>query len=156
MTRRLLWIGALVTFAAAPAFAQSSPGVRVGVSGDPDQFVFGGHFSTAPLIESLTFRPNVEIGVGDRVTTLALNFEFAYWIPIEDKPWQVYLGAGPAANVYWHDDDGPGRGSGRDGEVFGGLNFMLGLEHDSGLFTEFKVGAIDSPNIKFVVGWVFK
>jgi hypothetical protein len=156
MTQRLLWIGVLAVFASAPAFAQSRPGIRVGVSGDPDQFVFGGHVSTGPLINSLTFRPNVEVGVGDARTVLALNFEFAYWIPVEDKAWQVYLGAGPAANITWRDRDGPGRGDGDDGDLAGGLNFMVGLEHDGGLFTEFKVGAIGSPNIKFSVGWVFR
>ena len=155
MTRRLLWIGVLAVFTAAPAFAQSGPGIRVGVSGDPDQFVIGGHVSTGPLIESLTFRPSVEVGVGDRRTVLALNFEFAYWIPIENSSWQVYAGAGPAANVVWHDHDSPRRGNGDDTDVAGGLNFMVGLQHEGGLFTEFKVGAIDSPNIKFSVGWVF-
>jgi hypothetical protein len=40
--------------------------------------------------------------------------------------------------------------------VAGGLNFMIGLEHEGGLFTEFKVGAVDSPNIKLSVGWVFR
>ena len=44
--------------------AQEHVGIRVGVSGDPDQFVFGGHIETAPLMDRLVFRPNAEIGLG--------------------------------------------------------------------------------------------
>ena len=31
-----------------------------------------------------------------------------------------------------------------------------GAEQSRGLFFEFKVGAIDSPNLKFGVGWTFR
>ena len=67
-----------------------------GVSGDPDQFFFGAHVETAPIIDHLTFRPNAEIGFGDDETLFAFNFEFAYWIPLKNQPWRVYLGGGPA------------------------------------------------------------
>jgi hypothetical protein len=40
--------------------------------------------------------------------------------------------------------------------VGGGFNILVGLEHKKGLFTEFKVGFADSPDIKFAVGYVFK
>jgi hypothetical protein len=138
---------------AAPAAAQTSVGVRAGVSGDPDQFVFGGHVETQPLIENLTFRPNVEFGVGDDITLAAINLEFAYWIPIEDTAWRLYFGGGPAVNIYNFDDD---RFGNRDSEVEGGFNIMLGVQHRGGLFTELKVGALDSPDIKFVVGFAFR
>ena len=68
------------TLFAVPAAAQDV-GVRAGVSADPDQFYFGGHFETAPLVDRLHFRPNVEIGVGDNVTLVAVNVEFAYHFP---------------------------------------------------------------------------
>ena len=133
---------------AAPAYAQRQFGVRAGVSGDPDQFFFGGHFETDPIIERLTFRPNIEIGVGDNITLIALNFEFVYSIPIDNSPWRVYLGGGPAANIYSVDDG--------DGGVEGGFNLLVGLQHQRGLFTEFKVGALDSPDVKFTVGYAFR
>ena len=44
------------------------PGVRAGVSVDPDQFYFGGHYETGELIDRLYLRPNLEVGVGDDVT----------------------------------------------------------------------------------------
>ena len=43
--------------------AQQSVGVRAGVSADPDQFLFGGHLETGPLLERLVFSTQTEIGL---------------------------------------------------------------------------------------------
>ena len=137
---------------ATPGAAQEHVGVRVGVSGDPDQFVFGGHVETEPLLDRLVFRPTGEIGVGDDVVLVGLNFEFAYKIPLDDNPWTVYLGAGPALNIFSFDDSRRRRD---DTEVEGGFAILLGAEHEGGLFTEFKVGFSDSPDLKFLVGYSF-
>jgi hypothetical protein len=37
-----------------------------------------------------------------------------------------------------------------------GVNFLVGVEHRRGLFFEFKVGALDSPDVKLGVGWTFR
>jgi hypothetical protein len=153
MLRRLTTLTLVALCCAAPAAAQTRIGIRAGASGDPDQFVFGMHVDTSPLIEHLTFRPNVEVGVGDNLTLIGLNVEFAYWVPIRNSRWQVYFPVGPAANIYSF-DDGPGRRS--DTSVEGGFNIGVGVQHGRGLFTEFKVGVIDSPDVKIVVGWVFR
>ena len=146
-----LVVAAVWIAAASPARAQDGAGVRAGVSGDPTQFFFGGHVETAPLVERLRFRPNVEIGLGDHRTLVALNVEFAWHFSDSRRGWSPYAGAGPAVNFIVHDDH-----PGRDGsDVGGGLNFFVGLEHAGGLFTELKVGAIDSPSVKFAVGYVF-
>jgi hypothetical protein len=134
-------------FLAAPAYAQSA-GVRIGVSGDPSQFYFGGHYETAPFVEQLRFRPNLEIGVGDGHTLTAVNFEFAYFVPLQRRnPWSVYFGAGPAL-VIDHVRDNTNTG--------GGFNILVGLQHQQGFFAEVKVGAIDSPSFKFGVGYTFR
>ena len=153
MTRHsLLWILPLMLVCAAPAEAQIPSnltyGVRAGVSADPTHFVFGGHLETKPLTRRITFRPNLEIGVGDNSTIVAANFEFVYSIPIENKPLRVYFGGGPAL-VITDVHDNP------DTDVGGGFNLNLGLQHNRGLFGEIKVGFIDSPGFKFVVGYVF-
>jgi hypothetical protein len=36
------------------------------------------------------------------------------------------------------------------------LNLLVGVEAPRGLFFEFKVGVIDSPDFKFGVGWTFR
>ncbi|HSK11116.1 MAG TPA: hypothetical protein VK911_16155 [Vicinamibacterales bacterium] len=140
----------LVCFAAPPAFAQAGGGVRGGVSADPDQFYFGAHLDTGPLVEMLTFRPNLEVGLGDNLTTIAANFEFVYWIPLRTAPWSLYAGGGPALNIYRWD---AGRNDRTETEP--GFNFLIGIQHRRGLFTEFKLGVIDSPELKFGIGYSF-
>jgi hypothetical protein len=149
MTRTLRLLLFLAGFAlvATPAYAQAGYGVRAGVSGDPDQFFFGGHIETRPIVRNLTFRPNVEIGVGDDVTLVALNIEFAYRLPIDSQNWRIYAGGGPAANIY--DFDG-----GTNTEP--GFNLLIGGQHRRGLIVELKLGLIDSPDVKFTVGWALK
>jgi hypothetical protein len=136
---------AALLLTAEPAHAQHGFGIRTGVSVDPDQFYFGAHVDAGPLVKSLWFRPNIEIGVGDDVTLIALNAELAYWFPSKSS-WRLYVGGGPALNIYDHD-------SGSDTEA--GLNFMLGVAHHGGFFVEAKVGAFDSPNLKFGFGYTF-
>ena len=130
------------------ASAQVAPGIRAGLSLDPDQFFVGGHIETDPLVERLVFRPNAEIGFGDDVTTVAFNFEFVWKFPQGRNPWGFYAGGGPAINLYQFD------GNGDDTE--GGFSFLGGLENRQGLFFEFKVGVAGSPDFKFGVGFTFR
>ena len=135
------------------ASAQVVPGLRAGLSVDPDQVYLGGHVETDPLVERLVFRPNVEIGFGDDVTLIAVNFEFLWKFPRRGAPWGFYAGGGPAINLF--QVEGPGD----DAEA--GFNFVGGLEHSRGFFFEFKVGAGDgrrfsSPDFKFGVGITFR
>ena len=131
----------------SPAAAQG-PGVRGGVSVDPDQFYVGAHYETGPLVDRLHFKPNLEVGFGDDLTLVALNFEFVYKFPTR-RAWNLYAGAGPAINIYSFDDLD-------DSEAEPGLNFLFGAEHARGLFFELKLGAIDSPDLKFGVGYSFR
>ena len=145
---RVVWIACfLVVLGLLPtsAFGQTIGG-RVGVSADPDQFYFGAHVETKPIIDHLTFRPNIEIGLGDDVTLAALNFEFAYKFRSRG-PWGPYAGGGPALNIY--------RSRG-DSHAEGGFNILLGLAHREGLFVEVKVGVLDSPSFKLGIGYVFR
>ena len=99
--RTVLCASAVACAGVVPAAAQDA-GVRAGVSVNPDQFYFGGHIETKPLVDRLRFRPN------------------------------------------------------GDSDLEGGLNFLVGVQHRDGLFVEFKVGAIDSPDIKFGVGFTWR
>jgi hypothetical protein len=136
----------------APAAAQAGgAGLRAGVSADPDQFVFGGHFDTGRLAGDLSFRPNLEVGVGDNLTTVTGNFEFVWWIPLRGSAASVYAGGGPAINFYRWDD-----GDDSDTDTEPGFNLLVGLGHRSGLFGEFKIGLIDSPELKFTVGYSWR
>lgn len=149
MTRFVTVLSLLVAIAAVsavPAQAQDA-GVRGGLSLDPDQFYFGGHIETSPLINRLHFRPNVEVGVGDDLMLIAANMEFVYKFP-RRSGWGLYAGAGPALNVIMVDE--------ADSFTEGGFNVLVGAESSRGLFFEFKVGAIDSPDFKFGVGYTWR
>ena len=134
----------LICFTALPAAAQTF-GPRVGASVDPDQFVIGGHFETAPLIEHITFRPNVEIGFGNDLTVACFNFELAYKFE-SSKPWNVYAGGGPSLVLINFDHDSHSEG---------GFNLLVGIEHREGLFGEIKAGMMDSPDFKVTIGYAF-
>ena len=146
---RLRWItvAALVLVSWASRASAQAVGVRAGVSGDPNQFYMGVHVQTYELADHLRFRPNLEIGLGDNVTLAALNFEFAYEVQQKKRSdWNLYVGAGPALNIYRFTNTT---------QSDGGFNILIGLAHRGGLFTELKVGAINSPSVKFGVGYTF-
>lgn len=144
---------ALCAMAALPGVAAAQgPGVRGGLSIDPDQFYVGAHYETGALVDRLHFRPNVEAGFGDDLRLVGLNFEFAYKFPRRNG-WQLYAGGGPAINLYSFDR---GPGNDRDNQSEAGLNVLLGVEQSSGLFFEVKIGALDSPELKFGVGYTFR
>lgn len=138
----------VTAWGSGPAFAQQGPGVRGGLSVDPDQVYIGAHYVTAPLVDRLRFQPNLEVGVGDDLTVIAVNFEFAYYMPA-GRDWQLYVGGGPAINVIDSEflDDS---------QAEGGFNVLLGVRQRRGLFFELKVGAVDSPDLKFGVGYTFR
>jgi len=155
--RRGALLGAILLISAnaleAQTQVQAGPGVRAGVSVDPDQFYFGGHFAAGPLVDRLWFRPNLEIGIGDNRTIVAFNGEFAYWFPpFQRSQWSLYVGGGPALNLIHFDEDQFGD-RGTDAE--GGFNILIGVGHNEGLFAEVKVGALRSPDIKIGVGYSF-
>lgn len=138
---------ACVLLLPASASAQGGAGLRAGVSSEPDQFYFGGHFDTGFLVEQLSFRPNLEVGVGNDLTTVAANFEFAYWFPLPRHPWSIYAGGGPAMNIFRRNDDT---------DTQPGFNLVGGIAHHGGLFAEVKFGLIDSPELKFGIGYTWR
>jgi len=133
--------------AAVPARAQGGLGVRGGLSVEPDQAYIGGHADLGPLVGRLWFRPNIEIGFGDDVTTVAFNGELAYWLPRWKSGWRLYVGGGPALNLYDTEHGGS--------DARAGLNLLVGFAHKGGFFTEVKVGAFDSPDLKLGMGFTF-
>ena len=147
MSRLIRSAGAVLIFwaFAAPAAAQEF-GIKAGASVNPDQFYFGAHVQTAPLADEWRFRPNVEIGLGNDVTVVALNLEFIYKFP-SSREWSLYAGGGPALNII-------------DTEQITnseeGLSFLAGLVHTRGLFGEVKFGVLEYSDFKIAVGYSFE
>ena len=149
-SRASFWVCAVflaVVYGIAPnsAQAQVRTGVQGGVSIDPDQAFIGGHIETQPLVDRLRFRPGLDIGFGDDLTVFAINLDFTYSFA-SNRPWNFYAGGGPAINVF---DNG-------NSETEAGFNFLVGAKHRDGLFFEMKIGAMDSPDLKFGVGYTFR
>lgn len=140
----LTFLLGLVCFS-TPAAAQDA-GIRGGISVDPDQFYVGGHLETPPLVDRLYFRPNLEVGFGDDLTLLAANMEFVYKFTAS-RAMNLYAGGGPALNIFMTDEDS---------DTEAGFNVLVGMETSKGLFFEFKIGAMDSPDLKFGVGYTWR
>ena len=143
----LAFISLFSASTATSAQAQVGKGIQGGVSLDPDQVFFGGHVETSPLVDRLRFRPNVDIGLGDNLTSVGFNFDFTYAFT-PPRPWGLYAGAGPSVN--WYDFDGGGS------RTDGGFNFLLGAKQREGMFFEMRIGMADSPDLKFGVGFTFR
>lgn len=137
---------AIVMLSLASTVRAQDVGVRAGLSSEPDQFYFGAHLYTRPVLDRLRFRPNVEVGLGNDLTVTTANLEFVYPFPFTRSPWRLLTGAGPALVVASHN------GIHHTG---GGFNVLLGLEHRDGFFVEMKIGAADSPDLKFGVGYTW-
>ena len=118
------------------------------MSVDPDQFYLGGHYETGPLVDRLHFKPNLEARLRRRPHALRHQLRVRLQVSRASGAWTLYAGGGPAINFYSFDDLD-------DSETEPGFNVLFGAEARSGLFFEMKIGAIDSPDLKFGVGWTF-
>jgi hypothetical protein len=158
---RILVALAIAAVAAAPALAQeeaggASPtlqkfGLRAGwTSWDSlNQFHFGAHYLAGELFPNVELTPNVEIGVGDDATIVAVQADLAYqFTEFFQKPWGLYGGGSLAFNYY--------KPSGFDSDTDLGLSLVAGGKYDfaSGRqgMLEIRVGLMDSPDFKLTVG----
>jgi hypothetical protein len=130
---------------ATPARAQGV-GFRGGLTVDPEQAFIGTYFETNELTRDLYFRPGVDAAFGSDVTIASLNFDLLYKIPLGGA-WAIYQGGGPAVHLL--------RYEGVDAlDVTGALYGAFGFEHESGFFTELRVGGGGrGHNLKFGVGF---
>jgi hypothetical protein len=138
---------ALVALALAPLPAVAGDfGLRGGFSLDPDDFLIGAHYRTAPIADDLYFVPSAEVGFGD-ITMVAFNADLHYLFETDSKL-KPYLGAGMTIN--WFDTEGNSQTE-VGGGILGGI--LLGETDHGRLFFEVKLGLGDVPDAKFIVGW---
>ena len=128
-------------------------GPRIGFTITPDQFHFGGHIDFGDLAENLMMLPNLEIGIGDNLTTVAPSFELDYRFRSNWGAWTPYLGGGLGPVFY----------SAKHGDSWSKLGLYLEFgvgkgssTRESGhFFIEGKLGLVDAPDFKATVGWTF-
>ena len=75
-------------------------GPRLGFTINPDQFHVGIHLDLGDLTNNLMMQPNLEIGFGQNVTTVAPTFELDYRFPPRLGAWTPYLGGGVGPVFY--------------------------------------------------------
>jgi len=128
-------------------------GPRVGYTINPDQVHIGAHIDFGDLTENLMMQPNLEIGFGDNLTTIAPSFEVDYRFRSDWGVWTPYLGGG-IGPVFYSAKNG---GSTSDLGLY--LQFGIGkggLWQQAGrFFIEGKLGLADAPDAKLTVGWTF-
>ena len=140
-------------FANARSAGFHGAGPRLGLTINPDQFHFGGHIDFGDLAENLMMLPNVEIGVGDNLTTVAPSFELDYRFRSDWGAWTPYLGGGIGPVFYSYKNGGSSSDM--------GLYMQFGIGKGSSgsesghFFIEGKLGLIDAPDFKATVGWTF-
>jgi hypothetical protein len=151
-SRRFL---ALSTFVVAilcctsPARAQGI-GFQGGGTIDPNQFFVGTHFETGEIMPGLRFRPGIDGSFGGDYSLATFNIEFLYNIPLKSG-WALYQGGGPAIILQRQTI-----GVLHDTSTHAGTVFTFGFAHENGFFTEFKIGAGSSPNLKFGAGYTVR
>jgi len=124
-------------------------GIRAGLSADPDQFYFGVHAESGPVIDVIRFRPNFEAGFGDNRTVVTLNGELIYPFELRNGT-GMYVGGGPSIVIISrHRANGP---NANNTDVEPGFNFLVGVNLTESAFAELKVGLIDSPEVKVGFG----
>jgi hypothetical protein len=134
----------------APALADTSAGIRAGLSVDPDQFLFGGQLNLDPVGRHVYIVPSAELGLGDNLTTLSFNGDVQYRFPVsQGSDVRPYAGGGLA--IYWVDLDGGGSNTEVGVNVLGGIFF--GNASGNPMFIDVKLGLVDEvPDWKFVFG----
>lgn len=161
MLRKVLLVCALAATLPAAVHAQgrltNAIGPRIGVSMDPDQLVLGGQIDLGELAPDLTFTPNLELGFGDDITTIQLNGDVHYHFLVQGSAWRPYLGGG--IGVAFYSFDTPPGFQGDDSQTEVGLNVVVGAivptQSGSRFFTELRLGIVDLPQVKVLVGWNF-
>ena len=130
-------------------------GPRFGISDDPDQGIIGVHFDLGEFADNVRFRPSLEAGFGDDVTSFLANGLVAYYFDTSAKV-DPYAGAQAVFAFFNFDDDD---GGDDDSETEIGLDVVGGVEFpmkgDTRFLTELQIGFGDIHDFKLMVGWTF-
>ena len=160
MLKRLFFATGLAILASVPAHAAvvTGAGPRVGFSVSPDQLVLGGHLEIGDVAPSLTFSPNLELGLGSDLTTVGINFDLHYHFNVQNTDWRPYVGGGIGINFTEVDRRAPIEDVSNTG-VGGNLVAGAGVPTRSGnrFFGEIRFGlGSELAQLKLIAGWNFK
>jgi hypothetical protein len=130
-------------------------GPRIGVSFNPDQFVFGGHVDFGdPFPHTNLLLPVVEIGIGDNHTVTSIGSDLLFRFVDRWGVWTPYVGAELAFLIVTvdtprRDDTNTNLG------LMGVFGVEKGIGADNRFGVELKFQIVDSPDLKLVAHWTF-
>jgi hypothetical protein len=158
-------------------------GVVAGLGLDPELVMFGGHAQFGPIFNrNVSFRPGVELGIGEVTTMFGINLDVLYRLPgtTRSSRWMPYVGVGPTFGLShrgFETDEGDkvtingvtttsatgttsttiqnSRFDFGDTDFEGGANFLAGARNQRGMFFELKATAWGVSNIRFLAGFNF-
>lgn len=148
-------------------------GVQGGIGLDPEIIDFGAHATFGPIFRpTLQVRPGIEFGLGELTTLFGINVDVLYTIPgfSGETRWLPYVGAGPNFSLSHRGfetddddhvdtddptDDERGRFDFSDTDFNGGMNFIVGMRRQSGMFFEMKATAWGVSNVRLLAGFNF-
>ncbi len=160
--KKMMLVLMMMSLVATGALAESESsstvfGARAGYSISPDQLFIGGQVDLGVLVGPMRLVPNLEIGFGGDVTTIAVNGDLIYDFP--DTPWGVGGELG-FIHTSWDDNglnDIPGVDVDTSSSDFG-LSVLGEYRFDmsgNALFAQGKLGLANSPDFKILVGMNF-
>ena len=110
------------------------------------------------LFPGFQLRPGAEIGLGDDLTTFALNGDLLYrFTELETAEWGMFVGGG----LGWYHTkwDSPPGFSGDDSRTDVGLTGLCGvlrkLPSGQEVSLELRIGLEDAPDFKLTAAWTF-
>jgi hypothetical protein len=132
--------------ASSPAAAQQAIGFHGGATVDPEQ-VYGGVFwQSGDIFGGLRLRPGIDGATGQGLRIASINFDFVYGFPLGLSGWTLYQGGGPSVVITrWPDFD--------ESDTSVGAHYIFGFGHDSGFFSEIRLGSGNSQTFAIGAGW---
>lgn len=150
---RIVALAALLMVGTSSSAVAQTFGVGGGISQDPDQVFVQGLVDQRGLGTTgrIGWRPNVQLGFGNDLTTLVGNVELVVWIPLPNPQWSTYVGGGPSLNILFRGGDETIEGE-NNSEVGGGASILAGIEHERGFFAELRYGGGQAAGLKISAG----
>lgn len=130
----------------SPVRAQAAIGFQGGFAIDPEQ-VFGGvFFQSGDLGRGIRIRPGIDGARGQGLQIATINADLVYGFPLGGNGWTFLAGGGPSVVITRIPEIDL-----RDTSV--GFHSLIGFGHDSGFFTEIRLGSGRAQQLKVGVGW---
>lgn len=131
------------------ATTQSVVGFHGGGSIDPEQLFVGVFWQSPPIANRFHIRPGIDGGFGNDLRLATINVDFIARFPLGNSRWTLIQGGGPVIVLTRIPDIDVS-------DVSAGGSYVLGFSHDTGFFSEFRIGGGNVPNLKVGAGYQIK